>query len=102
DRYGAACAPAIVDLVENVFACAGLKVARNRPYAGGHTTRTYGRPRHGIHALQIEISRHLYMNEATLEKHEGFAALCQLATRLVAALADFDTVALARTPQAAE
>jgi N-formylglutamate amidohydrolase len=102
DRYGAACAPAIVDLVENVFAGAGLKVARNRPYAGGHNTRTYGRPRHGAHALQIEISRHLYMNEATLEKHEGFAALCQLATRLVTALIDFDTIALARTQQAAE
>ncbi|WP_196260582.1 N-formylglutamate amidohydrolase [Pelagibacterium limicola] len=102
DRYGAACAPAIVDLVENVFAGAGLKVARNRPYAGGHNTRTYGRPRYGAHAIQIEISRHLYMNESTLERHEGFAALCQLANRLVAALIDFDALALARTQEAAE
>lgn len=102
DRYGAACAPAIVCLVENVFAGAGLKVARNRPYAGGHNTRTYGRPRYGIHALQIEISRHLYMDEETLEKHEGFSALCQLANRLVAALIDFDTMALTRTQEAAE
>ncbi|WP_245958467.1 N-formylglutamate amidohydrolase [Pelagibacterium sediminicola] len=101
DRYGASCAPAIVDLVENIFVGAGLRVARNRPYAGGHATRTYGRPRYGAHALQIEISRHLYMNEATLEKNEGFAALSQVASRLVAALIDFDAVSLAQ-PQAAE
>ena len=66
DRYGTTCAGPLVDLVETVFSSAGLKVARNRPYAGGFCTRAYGRPQHGVHALQIEISRHLYMNEVTL------------------------------------
>src|SRR5690606_21904693 len=95
DRYGTTCAGMLVDLVEMVFAGAGLRVARNRPYAGGFCTRTYGRPQHGVHALQIEISRHLYMNEATLEKNEHFEAMHQLVERLVTALIGLDVGMLA-------
>jgi N-formylglutamate amidohydrolase len=95
DRYGTTCAPALIDLVETVFTGAGLRVARNRPYAGGFATRTYGRPPHGIHALQVEISRHLYMDEVTLEKHDGFEAVRQLIERLVIALIGLDLGLLA-------
>ncbi|HTJ57373.1 MAG TPA: N-formylglutamate amidohydrolase [Devosiaceae bacterium] len=102
DRYGTACAPMILDLIETVFAGAGLKVARNRPYAGGFCTRTYGRPQHGIHAVQIEVSRHLYMNEATLAKNETFSAMRQLVDTLVFALLGLDFAALARCVPPAE
>lgn len=94
DRYGTTCAPALIDLAETVFASAGLRVARNRPYAGGFATRTYGRPQHGVHALQIEISRHLYMNEVTLTKNEGFDAIRDLLDRLIFALIGLDLVSL--------
>lgn len=90
DRYGTTCASGLIDLCEMVFAGAGLRVARNRPYAGGFIARTYGRPQHGIHALQIEISRHLYMNEVTLEKNDGFNAIRQLVERLTMALIGYD------------
>lgn len=90
DRYGTTCAPALIDLVETLFTGAGLRVARNRPYAGGFVTRSYGRPQHGVHALQIEISRHLYMNEVTLAKNEGFAAIVGIIDRLILALIDLD------------
>jgi N-formylglutamate amidohydrolase len=90
DRYGTTCAPAIIDLADTVFSAAGLRVARNRPYAGGFATRTYGRPPHSVHALQIEVSRHLYMDETTLEKHDGFEALRQLIDRLLVALIGLD------------
>ncbi|HEY9010166.1 MAG TPA: N-formylglutamate amidohydrolase [Devosia sp.] len=90
DRYGTTCAGALIDLAEMVFAGAGLRVARNRPYAGGFCTRTYGRPQHGVHALQIEVSRHLYMNEVTLEKTDNFGAMRQLIERLVIALIGVD------------
>lgn len=96
DRYGTACAPALMDLAETLFAGAGLKVARNRPYAGGYATRTYGRPQFGVHALQIEISRHLYMNEVTLDRNGNFGAMQHLVTRLVAALIHLDIAGLAR------
>ncbi|WP_224703561.1 N-formylglutamate amidohydrolase [Devosia aquimaris] len=95
DRYGTTCAPGLVDLVETIFTSAGLNVARNRPYAGGFATRNYGRPQHGVHALQIEISRHLYMNEVTLTQNEGFEAIRALIDRLIFALVGIDLVALA-------
>jgi len=95
DRYGTTCAPILADIAEMVFAGSGLRVARNRPYAGGFCTRTYGRPQHGVHALQIEISRHLYMNEVTLEKNEGFGAIRQLIDRLLATLVGLDLAMLA-------
>ncbi|MCY1562460.1 N-formylglutamate deformylase [compost metagenome] len=85
----------LVDLVETIFTSAGLKVARNRPYAGGFVTRTYGRPQHGVHAIQIEISRHLYMNEVTLNRHDGFEAMRAIVERLTFALIGLDLVALA-------
>lgn len=94
DRYGSSCAPMIIDLAETLFTGAGLKVARNRPYAGGYTTRSYGRPQHGVHALQIEISRHLYMNEVTLSKNADFAAIQHLITRFSAALIHVDMTSL--------
>ncbi|QDZ11533.1 N-formylglutamate amidohydrolase [Devosia ginsengisoli] len=107
DRYGTTCAPGLVDLAETIFASAGLKVARNRPYAGGFATRTYGRPQHGVHALQIEISRHLYMNEVTLARNDGFDAIRALVERLIFALIGLDLVSLvgstpALTEEAAE
>ena len=52
--------------VERELEAMGYRVARNTPYAGGYTTEHYGRPRAGVHALQIEINRGLYLDEATL------------------------------------
>ena len=98
DRYGTTCGTALIDLAEMVFAGAGLRVARNRPYAGGFIARTYGRPQHRIHALQVEISRHLYMNETTLEKNDGFNAIRQLLERLTLTLIGYD-LALLNGPQ---
>jgi N-formylglutamate amidohydrolase len=46
-------------------------VCRNKPYAGGFITEHYGRPARGLHALQIEINRALYMDEYRLEPHNG-------------------------------
>ena len=54
---------------------------RNDPYAGGYITRHYGRPREGVHALQIEIARGLYMDESRIEKLPGFAAVQATVTR---------------------
>jgi len=97
DRYGTSCAPFILDMVEIMFAGAGLKVARNRPYAGGHITRTYGNPQHGVHSLQIEISRHLYMNEVTLAPNADFSAMQQIVTRLITTLVQLDLTTLAHS-----
>ena len=53
----------------------GYVVTLNKPYAGGFITEHYGRPARGLHALQIEVNRALYMDEQTLEPHDGFERL---------------------------
>ncbi|MFC3079070.1 N-formylglutamate amidohydrolase [Phenylobacterium terrae] len=75
DRFGAACAGALTARVEAELEKLGYRVARNTPYAGGYTTEHYGRPARRTHALQIEINRALYLDEARLEPTEGFSKL---------------------------
>ncbi len=72
DVFGASCAPMVMITVERFLTARGYVVRRNDPYAGGYVTRHYGQPRTGIHALQLEIARGLYMDEATLERGSGF------------------------------
>lgn len=85
DRFGTSAAAHVVDVAEEVFLKLGLRVTRNRPYAGGFITEHYGAPAAGVHALQIEVNRALYMNEATLMPHAGFAALEQALASAMAA-----------------
>jgi N-formylglutamate amidohydrolase len=87
DRFGSACGARLIRMVENMLEGVGYRVARNAPYAGGHTTEFYGRPERGVHALQIEINRALYLNEATLEPNAGFDRLKSDLHRLFQALA---------------
>ncbi|MDI1287524.1 MAG: N-formylglutamate amidohydrolase [Reyranella sp.] len=68
DNHGESCAPELVECAEHWLAKRGLRVLRNQPYAGGFTTQRYGRPALARHALQIEINRALYMDEARLER----------------------------------
>ena len=75
DCHGSACGRDLVAAAESYLRKAGYRTARNQPYAGGFITRHYGRPGEGVHALQIEINRALYMNEESLEPIEGFEAL---------------------------
>jgi len=75
DRHGRSCAAAISDAADTALTGMGYRVVRNRPYAGGFTTEHYAAPARGIHALQVEIDRGLYMNESTLEPTSGFDAV---------------------------
>ena len=75
DRYGASAAPMLSQLAQAAFAREGLSVARNAPYAGGHTTTLYGRPARGCHALQIEINRGLYLDEERIVRKDSFEAV---------------------------
>jgi N-formylglutamate amidohydrolase len=94
DRFGASCSPSIARRVEREIAALGYRVVRNAPYAGGYTTEHYGRPRSGAHALQIEISRALYLDERNLTPSAGYAALHRDLGRLFAALAAVDWTGL--------
>ena len=75
DRYGTSCASELTDLTAQLLTRRGYSVSRNKPYAGGFITEHYGQPGRGLHAMQLEINRCLYMDERTLEKSGGFGRL---------------------------
>jgi N-formylglutamate amidohydrolase len=75
DRYGTSCSGELAEQAQTFLRALGYKVVRNKPYAGGFITEHYGRPAKGLHALQIEINRSLYVNEETLEKNGNFQRL---------------------------
>ncbi len=64
DRFGAGASAAVVDVAMALIEGAGLRVARNHPYAGGYTIDRHGRPRRQVHAIQIEFDRSLYLDAA--------------------------------------
>jgi N-formylglutamate amidohydrolase len=72
DRFGVSCDRWVMEGAVDLFRSAGFAVARNAPFAGGYITQTYGRPRQGVHALQIEINRSLYMDEKRIVKRPEF------------------------------
>ncbi|MBT8418045.1 MAG: N-formylglutamate amidohydrolase [Silicimonas sp.] len=88
DRFGAAASSEIVDRIESAFESAGLRVARNAPFAGAYVTQHYGRPGRGQHAVQIEIDRALYMNEQAIRPNGNFAAFKTLIDRVVGEITD--------------
>ncbi len=85
--FDSSCSPAITAFAEAVLSDLGYAVRRNVPYAGGFTTRHYGRPGEGVHALQIEINRALYMDERRIAPLATFAETAERIGRLIAALA---------------
>jgi N-formylglutamate amidohydrolase len=87
DRYGASIAPALADAAEEAVRSAGFRVGRNSPYAGGHITAVHGRPDEGLHALQIEIDRSLYLGPDLKEPGAGFDRIAALIGDVAAALA---------------
>lgn len=95
DRYGTSCAAALTAEAERILTGLGYSVVRNNPYAGGFNTEHYGKPARGLHALQIEINRALYMDEDRLERNQGFVQVRKDMSAFAAALADRDWSALA-------
>jgi N-formylglutamate amidohydrolase len=87
DRFGRAAHPDIVRYAHEILQRRGLRVGRNRPYAGGYITEHYGRPVDGISALQLEFCRSLFLDERTHEARPGLGGLPELMRELVGMLA---------------
>jgi N-formylglutamate deformylase len=75
DRYGTSCVPVVSETIESTLRDFGYVVSRNKPYAGGFITEHYGNPAAGLHAIQLEINRALYMDERRFEKSADFDRL---------------------------
>src|SRR3981081_890298 len=72
DRYGTSCAPLLPDTVEQIMASLGYSIGRNKPYAGGFHTEKYGNPASGLHTIQLELNRAIYMDERRRERGARF------------------------------
>ncbi|MDO9059734.1 MAG: N-formylglutamate amidohydrolase, partial [Bradyrhizobium sp.] len=90
DRYGTSCAALLPDMVEETMIALGYTVGRNKPYAGGFITEHYDNPASGLHTIQLELNRAIYMDERRRERSARFSQV----TADFAALAD----ALAAVP----
>jgi N-formylglutamate deformylase len=73
DRYGTSCAPLLPDVVEQLMGGLGYSIGRNKPYAGGFITEHYGNPASGLHTVQLELNRAIYMDERRRERSPRFA-----------------------------
>ncbi|MDQ7812786.1 N-formylglutamate amidohydrolase [Brevundimonas sp.] len=83
DRHGSSCATDLTRRLRRAFEALGWRVALNQPYSGGWTTQRWGRPAEGFHAVQIELNRALYLNEAALEPGPGWSRCAAGVTRVI-------------------
>jgi N-formylglutamate deformylase len=102
DRYGTSCAGMIADAIEDTLASCGYSIGRNKPYAGGFITEHYGNPASGLHTVQVELNRAIYMDERLRRRSERFDQVAADFALLAEALADIPLSSLGSFPAAAE
>lgn len=87
DRHGSSCRGATMRRIRALFEAQGWCVGLNAPYAGGYSTERWGRPDEGCQAVQVELNRALYLDEATLEPSGDHDRFARALDRVIAALA---------------
>jgi len=88
DRHGRTTRPWITDEAMALVRAMGFKARLNEPFAGGHVVALHGRPGHAIHAIQVEIDRRLYLDEAMRRPGPGFDSVARLIEGLAAGLGE--------------
>lgn len=88
DAHGTSCHPMLPLTVERFLQDSGYRVRRNDPYAGGYVTRHYGKPGQGVHTLQIEICRSLYLDQQSYMPLPEFPRIQLLMSTLLQSVAD--------------
>lgn len=88
DRHGSSCGAGLSRRLRRAFEALGWRVALNQPYAGGWTTQAWGRPSEGFHAIQIELNRALYFDEAARAPGPGWPRTEKGVARVIADLLD--------------
>ena len=86
DFWGRACGVRLSGMIEAAANAVGFSTRCNVPYAGGFTTRHYGRPATGVHAIQLEVCRSLYMNEERVERGVAFDDIASRLSEMVATI----------------
>ena len=102
DRYGTSCASLLPDAVEETLIAQGYSVGRNKPYAGGFITEHYGNPASGLHTIQLELNRAIYMDERRRERGPQFRKVADDFITLAEMLAAIPLDSLGQFQAAAE
>lgn len=88
DRHGTSCRAGLTRRLRALFEAIGWRVALNRPYAGGYATQAWGRPDERFEAIQVELSRRLYWDEAAATPSVGWSRCQSGLNRVIAALGE--------------
>ena len=96
DRHGTTIAADLLDAALAAARALGYRASCNAPYSGGYIVARHGRPREGVHALQIEIDRSTYLDADLRTPGPGFEGV----SRLIAAVVQALEARLLRPPEA--
>ncbi|ATY34778.1 N-formylglutamate amidohydrolase [Sphingomonas psychrotolerans] len=88
DRFGKSAAARFTGRIEGVARAHGVATAANAPYSGGHILERHGEPRRGVHAIQLEFDRGLYLDDALDGPGEGLPATSLLLRAIIDAVTD--------------
>jgi N-formylglutamate amidohydrolase len=88
DRFGRSAATVYAELILGRAKQAGLAAALNAPYSGDYVLRRHGDPTRGIHAVQLEVDRSLYLDAELREPGNGLKTAAQFVQSVVSDLID--------------
>ena len=89
DREGRSCSAGFIAEARRILLDLGFSVAINDPFKGAEILRQHGNPDAGVHSLQIEVNRALYMDVESFEKTADFSNTQERLTRFLRALRDW-------------
>ncbi len=67
DADGTSASPGLIETTLNSLEASGCQVSHNYPFKGGYITRHNGRPGDNFHALQLEMTKVNYMDDAEMK-----------------------------------
>jgi len=88
DRFGRSASSILTELAGATFEAAGLRVAYNAPYAGGHILDRHSAPADGLHAIQLEFDRRLYLDSHLRAAGDGLTDMARLLRQVSERLSD--------------
>lgn len=88
DRFGLSCDASLIATVFDYLGDRGVVAAYNRPYAGGYVLDRHGMPRRGVHAIQVEICRSLYLDCRLMELTDRLDETVDMLSGLIRVLAE--------------
>lgn len=88
DRFGRSASSVLTEIAGATFEAAGLRVAYNAPYAGGHILDRHSAPADGLHAIQLEFDRRLYLDPSLRMAGEGLKDMARLLRQVAERLAE--------------